>query len=48
VIAPDVVMRIREVQLKRKLDKGNPAVETTALAVYHATGSIDACRVGFL
>jgi hypothetical protein len=49
VLAPDVVVRIREVQLAREVvDEANPAVATTALAVYHVSGGIDCCRVGFL
>ena len=43
VLVPDVVVRIRAVQLAK--DDGT---EATALAVYHVTGGVDACRVGFL
>ena len=46
VIAPDVVVRFRTVQLQSK--DGKPELETTAIAAYHVTGGIDACRVGFL
>jgi hypothetical protein len=48
VVAPDVVVRIRAVQVKRKVDADNSEPEDSALAVYHVTGGIDACRVGFL
>ena len=48
VIAPDVVVRIRAVQLEVDEDQDETKSETTALAVYHVTGGIDGCRVGFL
>ena len=48
LLADDVVVRIRAVQLARVVDEANPEPETTALAVYHVTGGVDACRVGFL
>ena len=48
LLAPDVVVRIREVQLALEVDQANPAPETDALAVYHVSGGIDCCRVGFL
>jgi hypothetical protein len=49
IIAPDVVVRIRAVQLEREVvNEANPEKETRALAVYHVTGGIDGCRVGFL
>jgi hypothetical protein len=48
VIEVDVVVRIRAVQLERPNNEANPEKETTALAVYHVTGGIDSCRVGFL
>lgn len=44
VLVPDVVVRIRAVQL----EKEGKEVEETALAVYHVSGGVDACRVGFL
>ena len=47
VVVPDVVVRIREVQLERTNDPTG-AVETDALAVYHVSGGVDCCRVGFL
>lgn len=43
VLAPDVVVRFREVQL----DVGG-GKEETAIAAYWVTGGVDACRVGFL
>lgn len=48
LVVPDVVVRIREVQLALEPDEANPDKETNALAVYHVTGGIDGCRVGFL
>ena len=46
---PDVVVRFKVVQLAREvIDEANPAVKTTAIAVCHVAGGIDACRVGFL
>ena len=48
VLKDDVVVRIRAVQLARKVDEANPDPEVTALAVYHVTGGVDNCRVGFL
>ena len=47
VLAPDVVVRIRSVQVEREGDPEG-AKEATALAVYHVSGGIDCCRVGFL
>ena len=48
VVQEDVVVRIRAVQLSRNVDEANPEPEVTALAVYHVTGGVDGCRVGFL
>ena len=48
LLVPDVVVRFRAVKLERVVDDGNPVVEADALAVYHVTGGIDGCRVGFL
>ena len=49
IIAKDVVVRFRAVQLERSVvNEANPEAETTALAVYHVTEGIDGCRVGFL
>jgi hypothetical protein len=49
VVAPDVVVRFRTVQLQREVvNKANPEMEAQALAVYHVSGGIDCCRVGFL
>lgn len=49
LVAPDVVVRFRTVQLEREIvNEANPEVEATAIAVYHVTGGIDGCRVGFL
>lgn len=42
VLAPDMVVRFRKVQV---LKNGN---SVDAIAVYHVTDGIDACRVGFL
>ena len=47
VLAPDVVVCIRAVQLEKEGDPDG-VKEATALAVYHVTGGIDCCRVGFL
>ena len=35
-------------QVERKQDEVNPKIEATAIAVYHVSGSVDCCRVGFL
>jgi hypothetical protein len=49
IAAPDVVVRFKTVQLQRDVvNEANPHVETSALAVYHVTGGIDGCRIGFL
>ena len=48
VLSADVVVRIKAVQLSRQVDEANPDPEATALAVYHVTGGVDGCRVGFL
>ena len=45
LLAPDVVVRISAVQLEKI---GQDPPEETALAVFHVTGGIDGCRVGFL
>ena len=47
LLAPDVVVRFRCVQLERKNDPDG-AIEAPALAVYHVTGGVDGCLVGFL
>lgn len=47
VAAPDVVVRFRTVQLEKK-DPHSKDVEVTAIAVYHVTGGVDSCRIGFL
>ena len=48
VVAPDVVVRFKVVQLAREgVNEANPSVESTAIAVYHVTGGVDTCRVGF-
>ncbi|KAL7575384.1 hypothetical protein ACA910_007294 [Epithemia clementina (nom. ined.)] len=44
-LAPDVVVRLRTVQVETP-NKQDP--EEPAIAVYHVTGGIDGCRVGFL
>ena len=41
-------MRFRLVQLAREADEANPQTSATAIAVYHVTGDVDTCRVGFL
>ena len=45
VAAPDVVVRFRAVELEK-----NPGQEGTVvgIAVYHVTGGVDGCRIGFL
>lgn len=43
VLAPDVVVRFRHVQLA-----GKDCLEEQALAVYHVTSGVDTCLVGFL
>ena len=49
VLAPDVVARFKVVQLAcAVVNEANPATEATAIAVYHVTGGVDCCRVGFL
>ena len=48
VVVPDVVVRFKVVQLGLEPVPVNPRVEETAIAVYHVTGGIDTCRVGFL
>ena len=49
VVASDVVVRFKVVQLACEvLNEANPSVETTAIAVYHVTGGVDTCHVGFL
>ena len=48
IVSPDVVVRIRSVQVEKPENEANPGKETTALAVYHVTGGIDGCRIGFL
>ena len=49
IIAKDVVVRFRVVQLEREVvNEANPEPEATAIAVYHVTDGIDGCRVGFL
>ena len=48
IIAKDVVVRIRAVQLEREPNEANPEEEATALAVVHVTEGIDGCRVGYL
>ena len=49
VVAPDVVVRFKVVQLAREVvNEANPNVEATAIAVYHVSGGIDTCCVGFL
>lgn len=48
LLAPDVVVRIRSVvQVKKEGEEGD-VEEERALAVYHVTGGVDSCRVGFL
>ena len=47
LLSPDVVVRFRAIQLEKE-DEGDGVVETTAIAVFHVTGGIDGCRVGFL
>ena len=42
------MVRFKVVQLERKQDEANPKIEAAAIAVYHASGSVDSCRVGFL
>ena len=45
----DSVVRFKVVQLERQNpDEANPEVESTAIAVYNISGSMDCCRVGFL
>lgn len=44
VLCPDVVVRFRSVQIQETEDGD----ETRALAVFHVSGGIDTCRVGFL
>ena len=39
---------LKVVQLERKPDKANPEIDATAIAVYHVSGGVDCCRVGFL
>lgn len=49
VIAPDVVVLFNFVQLAREIvNMANPAMESTAIAVYHLTGGVDTCHGGFL
>jgi hypothetical protein len=49
LLAPDIVVRFRTVQLPRSVvNEANPEPETTAIAAYHVTGGIDSCCVGFL
>lgn len=43
VVAPDVVLRFRSVQVKNEEGKEEPAI-----AAFHVTGGVDGCRVGFL
>ena len=46
LLALDVVVRFRVVQVERVGDKEQP--EATAIAVHHVTGGVDGCHVGFL
>ena len=49
VVAPDVVVRFKVVQLAHAVvDEANPSVEAPSIAVYHVTGGVDTCRIGFL
>ena len=44
IIAKDVVVRFRVVQLEREVvNEANPEPEATAIAVYHVTDGIDGC-----
>ena len=47
VVKVDSVVRLNMVQLLRKVDKTNPEVEATAIAVYLVSGGMDTCRAGF-
>ena len=48
IVAPDVVVRFRSIQLEREVDDANPSPEATAIGVFHVTDGVDGCLVGFL
>ena len=48
VVAEDVVVRFRKVQVEKSVHKDKALEEETAIAVYHVMGGVDTCRVGFL
>ena len=47
VVKEDSVVRLKLVQLAQEVDEANPEVESTAIAVYLVSGSVDTCRLGF-
>ena len=48
VVAKDIVVRFRTVQVEKGVHKDKAQEEETVIAVYHVMGGVDTCQVGFL